>query len=645
MTSDPEATTLWIINSIFQVCAASASCIASSIIVAIVARSKTQRRAGSGRRRRMNNNRTGGISSSENSALLLKSSPYHRIIFGISLSDMLNSFAMLSGPFLSQRNTRQAFWAVGNDITCKANGILFIMGYMGSPLYMFFLCYYYFFKVKWNETDDAFSVRIEWKLHGLISAFIIAICIACLATNVLNTNSDGKFCSVTVSPTGCRQRPDLYGECDESIARHALFLSMVTLFATTFICLVGIIVCMGRICWYVIITTRATVGNGATSSSASPSQTLFVAGLKRMRKLCFCRRMLFPPHSATASGDLVNQNDVEANVILTMPTNSHRCIDRLDLNSRGDNDNMISAEENVSIEVIGRPRHVDASSNVEPIPNRDLILRYRREFMVQGSLYVLVFLITNSFVWTFQIIYKFMEKDSGAVLLSLASFLYPLGGILNILVYSRPKVLSLLRTNPNMSWFGAFILVVKAGAMVPVVVVVEDDGDRAVQQEEVTRTREVDVPDEVFGLSRDEAQSDLSGSTRQSAYDVGSFPSSIITPPVSLGNILSAGDESTEDIAPAAPKEDGPTGRRRFYSLPPPLSSRIFIEEGSHPGPISPDQRHGTDSRRISSSLASLSRRSEEVETSGQFSNDSYYSSFILSSGIVTIMEEDKNEE
>jgi hypothetical protein len=44
---------------------------------------------------------------------------------------------------------------------------------------------------------------------------------------------------------------------------------------------------------------------------------------------------------------------------------------------------------------------------------------------------------------------------------------FPLGGLYNILVYTRPNVSSLRRTDANLSWLKAFILVIRAGGEVP----------------------------------------------------------------------------------------------------------------------------------------------------------------------------------
>jgi hypothetical protein len=236
-------------------------------------------------------------------------------------------------------------------------------------------------------TDDAFSQKIEWKMHTFIIAFNVIVCVAGLITKTFNT-IDGKLCTFNVSPTGCRRNPELYGECDETISRNATFLAFATRFVTTLLCLAGIIVCMVKICWHVTITTNTT-------------RTTRLSNLRGQH------------HNVTQQ--------------------THR-----------DEHNANAA---------------------------DLLVRhYRRQFFIQASLYVLAYASTYSFAWIGFVVLNISKQglhaDNGVFVL-LASIFYPLGGLFNILVYTRPKVLSLQRNNPQYSWFWAFILVVRAGGVVP----------------------------------------------------------------------------------------------------------------------------------------------------------------------------------
>ena len=251
---------MWRLQITCQISAASVSFVASLIVAIMVARSKTSS-AG------VNSNKT----AARTTTFALVSSPYHRIIFGLSISDILQSFAMMSGPFAAPAYVPQALWAAGNNLTCKMNGVMFTIGSISAPMYTFFLCYFCLCKVKKNMTDDTFSQKIEWKLHKIIIAFNFTVCVAALVTKTLNSRPQGNFCAFNSVPTGCRQSPDIYGECDETIARNTTILVFVN-FLASLLCLVGIIICMAKICWHVMITTYTHTSTGGKSTVRGSSQ-------------------------------------------------------------------------------------------------------------------------------------------------------------------------------------------------------------------------------------------------------------------------------------------------------------------------------------------------------------------------------------
>jgi hypothetical protein len=100
---------------------------------------------------------------------------------------------------------------------------------------------------------------------------------------------------------------------------------------------------------------------------------------------------------------------------------------------------------------------------------------YRRDFIIQGALYVTAYLATYSFLGIVNAVVFFGNGHPSAWLITLTSIFYPLGGLFNILVYTRPKVWSLRRKHKGLSWRRAFITVVRAGGVVPMIDVGEDD--------------------------------------------------------------------------------------------------------------------------------------------------------------------------
>ena len=520
---------MWRVLTACQISTASVSFVASSIVAIIVARSRKRTNTSSAAGGR-------GDNSSRNDAttFVLAHSPYHRIIFGLSISDILQSFAILSGPFSSPRYVPQALWGAGNKLTCNMNGVFFVVGFTSTSMYTFFLCYFCLCKVKTNMTDDAFSQKIEWKMHKFIIAFNIIVCVAGLITKTFNT-FNGRWCIFAPVPDGCIENPEIYGECDETISRNATFLAFATRFVTTLLCLAGIIVCMAKICWHVMITTNTT---RTTRLSHLRSQHL----------------------------DVTQQ--------------THR-----------DEHNANAA---------------------------DLLVRhYRRQFFIQASLYVLAYAATHSFTWIGVMVVLAKKQELDSVFLLLASIFYPLGGLFNILVYTRPKVLSLRRNNPQYCWFRAFILVVRAGGVVPAAVDTEEVLPSNVQSPVLVGQEP--VPSHSSGVSS--LLRDLS---------------SIGTPPFSLANALSSGNTLISGGGDSKQDNLDQAVDRKFYHVPP-----KFCLLDSSPSLLFADALQNN-------ACYGINNQAEPSNVSGteqRTKNNGLLSSRIESAGMGTIMEETEEGE
>jgi len=115
------------------------------------------------------------------------STPYRRILFGLSISDILQSFALLTGPFAVPKGTTQSPWGIGTNVRlCEANGFSMIFGTAAVPMYTCFLCLYYLCKLKHKMTDEAFTLKVERKLHVGIIAWNLTACTFLLITKRIN---------------------------------------------------------------------------------------------------------------------------------------------------------------------------------------------------------------------------------------------------------------------------------------------------------------------------------------------------------------------------------------------------------------------------------------------------------------------------
>jgi hypothetical protein len=120
------------------------------------------------------------------------STPYRRIIFGLSISDIIQSISVILGPFLvpndevNDSTAAESSWAIGNVHTCDFQGFIQTFGAAATCMYTLFLCLYYYCKLKRNMNDATFTKKIEKKMHCLIVLFNLAVCLSALATKTFN---------------------------------------------------------------------------------------------------------------------------------------------------------------------------------------------------------------------------------------------------------------------------------------------------------------------------------------------------------------------------------------------------------------------------------------------------------------------------
>ncbi|GFH50250.1 hypothetical protein CTEN210_06726 [Chaetoceros tenuissimus] len=164
-----------------------------------------------------------------------KTSPYRRIIFLISFSDLFYSLAWITGPFMTQKTNPQALWAVSNSNTaCVVNGTLFSFGASTSLLYYAALCYFYYCKISKRMTDEQFTSRYEKKIHAMIAIICIAGSCLSFAASTYNTHPTGTFCANANTPAGCNQQPEIYGECDPTVKTYTPYLAYISILITTY---------------------------------------------------------------------------------------------------------------------------------------------------------------------------------------------------------------------------------------------------------------------------------------------------------------------------------------------------------------------------------------------------------------------------
>jgi len=405
----------WMINTSFMVSSATVSFISSSTIVAMIVLSKNP-----------------SVAVPGSFTTTLKTSTYHRIILGLSVSDMFQSAGYGLGPFLSTSDLPQNLWAVGNRTSCQFDGVMTAVGFLGTQLYTFLLSYYTLCTVK-KASKDIFSLKIEIFLHTFIILTCALYCSAALVTTSFNTYVKGGFCTVAAFPTGCMVLPEIYGECDRQILNSVEILAPFGFLIVPLICLVGIIACMLIICWHTITTTKI-LEIDANSNENEEESSRFKRPLRPFRKSTDPNI-----HDATKNSKSLGSSDAEAD---NFP------VDDVEREGGDDSDRNNCTRRELQV--------------LQPS-----VRIYRQDICIQAFLYFSGYLFTYGLAIATVVMNVILKVHIPFWFHVMASLAFPLTGLFNMLIYTRPKVVTLRRKHPELSRFRAFRMVLRAGVAVP----------------------------------------------------------------------------------------------------------------------------------------------------------------------------------
>lgn len=344
--------------------------------------------------------------------------PYRRIIFGLSCADILSSLGFMTGPMLVPRDEKGVNWTIGGPSgtigTCEMNGFILTLGGTAAPMYMCALCIYYLCKVNYSMSDRVFARKVEKPMHFFIIGWSFIGTLVALITDNINSVPGGDTCYISSSPVKCEIDPLV--ECERG--KHSATYAMIISYVPNIFSFLGISICMGRIACKVHHMGRlSTVYHRRyiPSQSSSLNNSEHSSGTRQGCNGCFLKvfvcavcRFMNPP--------VTNQQEVQNEIV-----------------SRS--------------EAVARARI--------------------RETYQQAILYVLSFFLVYLWPYIFgihQLIGATKLPFAVAVLLYI---FYPLGGLFNILVYTRLKVGIVKRRNPEFLWIQCFWEVIKAGGDAP----------------------------------------------------------------------------------------------------------------------------------------------------------------------------------
>jgi hypothetical protein len=131
-----------------------------------------------------------------------KTTPYDRIMFGLSSCDIVASFSYASAPFLAPEETSQRVWAKGNDATCTFSGFLTQFAF-SSIWYNCMLSFYYLLTVRFGVKRGVFAERYEFWIHLFTIFYFLGTASAGAAIGLYSEIQINQGCWVNAYPEGC----------------------------------------------------------------------------------------------------------------------------------------------------------------------------------------------------------------------------------------------------------------------------------------------------------------------------------------------------------------------------------------------------------------------------------------------------------
>ena len=134
------------------------------------------------------------------------SSTYHRFMFGMSISDVMASTAMLLTTLLIPKDTIYTQFEpklLGNRSTCSAQGFFFTVGSNATFGYNASLCVYYLCAIKFKLKQSTIRNRCEPLLHTASFLCGIIPSILYLIGNLYHPSPWDPWCTATLYPWYC----------------------------------------------------------------------------------------------------------------------------------------------------------------------------------------------------------------------------------------------------------------------------------------------------------------------------------------------------------------------------------------------------------------------------------------------------------
>jgi Serpentine type 7TM GPCR chemoreceptor Srv len=134
---------------------------------------------------------------------------YKRILFGLSVSDILISCTLIVQPFLLPAATSTRLWAVGNDSTCTFLGTISQLS-LSAMLYTGVLAFYFLLTIRFGVTEKTLARQYEPWMHAVAIGYPLLTAIMGAFLHLYHEAYFWTGCWVVDYPVSCHEEN---GEC------------------------------------------------------------------------------------------------------------------------------------------------------------------------------------------------------------------------------------------------------------------------------------------------------------------------------------------------------------------------------------------------------------------------------------------------
>ncbi|KAI2499637.1 hypothetical protein MHU86_14872 [Fragilaria crotonensis] len=138
-----------------------------------------------------------------------KPSVYNRMMFGLSMADILHSICLLISPFLLPSEGGR-IWAHGNDQTCTMLGFFVQLGVI-VPLYNASLNAFFLLTIVYGTTESRIKKWAEPTMHAVPILYPLVTASIGVGISLYSENELGLTCWIGEYPRGCDVNPEV--EC------------------------------------------------------------------------------------------------------------------------------------------------------------------------------------------------------------------------------------------------------------------------------------------------------------------------------------------------------------------------------------------------------------------------------------------------